>query len=238
MTHVANVESLTRLVGFCSGYGGYNPGRQNLQLNALVNQLTKVQQVINQVKVAKAQFDNETNGRRQGFKEVELLAARVLRTLKASGAHRETIADAQGFFSQLVGQDRKDRAPVSSDQTTEVIKVRRSSRQLAFASKAASFAKLVETVLLEPLYQPNESALSKGELVHQVTYLNDLNNRVINARIAWSNALWQRDLLLYKEAESVHSTIGAVKDYIMAAYGKNSQQFQQVKNIRFTKPIK
>ena len=54
MTHVKKTEAFARLIGFCKGYGEiYNPGRPNLQIDALVNQLNETQSAIELVKVAK-----------------------------------------------------------------------------------------------------------------------------------------------------------------------------------------
>jgi len=68
MTHVKNAEAFSRLVDFCTGYGGtYNPGRQSLHIEVLVAQLSATRQAMQQVITAKAAFDNEVNFRKQVF---------------------------------------------------------------------------------------------------------------------------------------------------------------------------
>jgi hypothetical protein len=64
MSHVKNVQAFEKLAGLCTGYGGaYNPGQQNLQVNALVTSLNNAQQVLMEVTEAQTVLDNATNRR-------------------------------------------------------------------------------------------------------------------------------------------------------------------------------
>jgi len=90
MTHIKTVEAFSRLIGFCTGFGDkYDPGNQNLQLTMLTSQLEETRQAIEHIKVAKSNYDNEVNYRKQVFNGLPRLASSILRTLEACRATPE-----------------------------------------------------------------------------------------------------------------------------------------------------
>ena len=239
MTHVKNTEAFSRLVGFCSGYGGtYNPGRQTLQIDALVNKVIETQSAMEQVKVAKAEYDNQVNLRKQTFDLLPRLISSILRTLEASGAKPEKLDDARSFVHQLIGSSPKNRAPLPSDQADQLSKrtTQRSRLQLAYVSKADAFSRLVKAVNTEPLYLAHESTLSTEGLNAKVQELNQLNRQVADARAQWSKAMIERNSVLYSSEVSMKKTAQASKKYVRAIFGHDSEQYALVKSLTFKQP--
>lgn len=235
MTHVKNAEAFTRMVNFCTGYGGkYNPGRQNLRIESLSTQLETVRQVLEQVISTKTHYDNEVNRRKQAFDQLPRLVSSILRTLEASGASPEKLDDARQFVHQISGMVPKSREPLPSDQAQGIVS-KRSRLQLAYVSKADSFAKLVQSVISEPLYQAFEPELSPTGLVNKAQELNQLNQQVGDARQQWSNARINRELVMYGKGLSLYETAKAVRKYVRAIYGHDSGQYAQVKALQFVK---
>lgn len=236
MTHVNNAEAFARLVDFCTGYGGkYNPGRSTLQIESLIAQKKEANKALDQVIVAKAHYDNEVNQRKQIFSQLPRLAASILRTLEASGASAEKLDDARSFFHKLTGHTGRT-VPTASPQETTAPVNKRSTLQLAYASRVDSFARLVKAVATEPLYQSNEEHLGVESLNEMVKRLQALNQKVSNARVVWSNALIHRNQVMYHRGQSLAETTKAVRKYVRAIFGYDSQQFAQVRTISFTKP--
>ncbi|MEO7990165.1 MAG: hypothetical protein ABI663_11520 [Chryseolinea sp.] len=234
MTHVKKTEAFARLIGFCKGYGGiYNPGRPNLQIDALVNQLNETQSAIELVKVAKTNFDNQANQRRQKFDALPSLASSILRTLEASGAKPEKLKDARMFMHQLIGSSPQNRPPISSDKEAKP-KVQRSQLQLAYVSKADTFSKLVKAVSSEPLYQPNEKNFGPIGLEEKIEELNQANREAADARALWSKAIIERNTVMYTKEVSLIKTAYAVKKYVRAIFGPNSEQYTLLKTLVFT----
>ncbi len=235
MTHVKNTEAFARLIGFCTGYGGtYNPGRPTLQIDALINQLNETQSVMENVKVAKNQFDNQANSRKQTFDQLPNLIASVLRTLEASGAKPEKMEDARAFAHQILGKSPRNRQPISSDKEGKPPPMR-PHLQLAYVSKADSFSKLVMTVTSEPLYQAKEMKLSLVGLEEKVQELNQLNRSAADARGLWSKALIERNVVMYNKEVSMTKTAQAVKKYVRAVFGPNSGQYGVLKSLVFNR---
>ena len=58
------MQAFGKLTGICTGLGGtYNPGKQNLQVNAMITLLNSAQQAWEEVKEAQKAYDNATNDR-------------------------------------------------------------------------------------------------------------------------------------------------------------------------------
>lgn len=236
MTHVKNAESYSRLVDICTGYGGsYNPGRRTLQLDLLIAQKQEAAQALTSVISAKSLYDNEVNLRKQMFDQLPRLVSSIMRTLEASGALPEKLDDARMFARQITGSVNKNRPPVPSTEASAPLSTR-STMQLAYASKADWFAKLVNAVSAEPLYQTNEPHLSVAGLNDKLNQLNALNQRVSAARVVWSSSRIGRNDVLYRQPQSMCNTGRAVKKYVRAVFGHDSEQYAQVKVLRFTKP--
>ncbi len=236
MSHVKNVGAFSRLVGFCTGLGGFNPGRQSLQIEALISQLDEARQAVEDVSVAKATYDNAVNQRKQVFDHVQRLASSVLFTLEANGASPEKLDDARLFFRQINGTSPRSRKPVPSDAQKEIS--RRSGARWSYVSRADSFSKLVQAVLTEPLYAANEVELSVGGLTEKERELNDLIEAANAAHQSWSQSRIDRNYKLYQKSNSLYHTARAVKKYVRALYGLNSGEYAQFKGIEFTKPKK
>ncbi len=232
MNTIKNMQSFTRLIGYCTGYGGkYNPGRQTLQVENLQVQLEAVRQALEEVKVTKVHFYNEVNARRQAFDELPKQAASVIRTLKSFGASEETMADARLYYRSILGRKLTVKPIEKAGEAVEPIPVRRSQLQLAYVNKVDWFAQLVQTASTHPSYRPNEPALSIEGLNSKVVELQAFNQRVDDARVKWKNACLKRDKLIKGKDESVMMTTRAVKDYLGAIFGFSSPEYGQVKGI-------
>jgi hypothetical protein len=240
MTTVNNLQAFINLIGYCTGCGGkYDPGRQNLRIEALHSKMEAVRQALEVVKETRVHFSNEVNARKQAFDQLPALIASVMCTLEATCASAEKLANARTFVKAFFGRSPK---PAIAEPNPEVIAtpspIRRSKLQLAYASKADWFARLIENAAKEPLYQPNEEEFSVAGLQKKLAELHSLNQRVTAARIQWSNSRVARNELMYDADESLLFTSRAVKKYLRAVFGFSSPQYNQVKNLKLTKTSK
>lgn len=235
MTHVQNVHAFGELKGLCTGYGGeYNPGKQNLQVEALTTLWLNANQVMDDVIVAKAEFDIATNNREQGFAQLGKLSTRIYGILKAGGANPLLLKDASVLVNKIRGSRGR---PAIPSQASESVRVK--GRTLGghdYPSKVNQFASLLEIVTSEATYKPNESYLSVASLRGVLDTMRKLNDQVVAAKVALREARRNRNTLLYEGDNSLVSTALAVKQYVKAIYGFTSQQRSEVFRISFTKP--
>jgi hypothetical protein len=234
MSHVKNVQAFGKLTGICTGYGGtYNPGQQNLQVNAMTTLLNIVQQSMEEVSEAQTIYDNATNQRVTGFKGIRQLSSRIVSVLKSSGVHPLTVFDALGSSRKVWGANTAKREPILKEDEKP-----KSSFVYGrdYASMAYHFARLVETVSAEPRYNPNEPELSVAGITQRLAELRGLNEAVTQAEIGLSQARRKRDAVCYKEEGNLFSTALAAKQYVRGVFGYLSSQHLEVRRLRFTKP--
>lgn len=237
MSHVKNVQAFGKLTGICTGYGGkYNPGKQNLQVKAMATLTSKAQQAMAEVNEAKSLYDIATNNRVTGFYGLRKLSSSVIALLKVSGAHELTVNDAVTNNRKLWGSrkvNRKANAEILADPEK-----RRSTflYNQDYASLANYFAKIVETVAKEPLYQPNEPYMTVAGLQKKVEELYKLNKAVTEAEIALKQAKRKRDELYYLVDGNLFDTALNAKLYVRGIFGYQSSQHLEVRSLRFTKP--
>ena len=235
MTHINNLQAYHSLVGYCTGLGGkYNPGRQNLRLEALQAQLESVSQSLEQVKVTKVHFINEVNERRKVFALLPSIASNVLRTLGETGSTDEQIASARMMVKSILGQKLRMPLPAMGDKlVTEP--ARRSPLQMSYWAKSDAFSQLVKLVASISTYQPTVPELSVKSLTMKMAELESINQRVSEARVKWSQAMSQRTEVMYADHDSACNRSKSVKNYLRIMLGSDSEQFDQVKRITFTK---
>jgi hypothetical protein len=238
MSHLKNMQAFEKLTGVCTGLGGtYNPGKQNLQVNAMSTLLTVAQQSWEEVKQAQTAYDNATNNRELGFRNIRKLSSSVYGMLKACGTNPLLLADALNSKRRIYG------APISKPPVVEVGNPEaektegRPSYSRGYATIAEYFDRLVKTVASEPEYQPKEPELTVAGLQQKLTELFSLNKAVTDAEVKLEEARIKRNTVYYIAPQNLVGTATAVKTYMRSVFGYQSQQHQQVQKLRFTKPI-
>lgn len=236
MSHVKNAEAFTRMVNFCTGFGGkYIPGRPTLQIDALTSQVNQIHLALAAVKQAKAKYDEQVNQRKQVFDLVPRILAGTLRRLEASGTKPEQLEDARAYVHQFIGASPRSRNPIPSEKT-ESAPEPNGLLQLAYTSKADAFSKLVEALKANTVYQAQEPEYTVAGLEAKVNELTQLNQAVDMARQEWRMKIIDRDELLYKNENSMFQVARAVKKYVRGLYGHDSSEYALVKELVFTKP--
>lgn len=156
--------------------------------------------------------------------------------LKSSGASKLTIADAQAsvrkFNGTKAGPKVAEKPSADGDAQTKV----RRARGLDFVTAAENFAKLVETVSTEPRYHVNEIEFSVSNLRSLSSTLIALNDLVNGATAKLNSARSKSNDLLYGREGNLVDTGMAAKQYVRFVFGPKSDEYAEIKKIRFTKP--
>lgn len=236
MSHVKNAEAFTRVVNFCTGFGGiYNPGRPTLHIDALTVQVKQIHSALEAVKTAKANYDLQVNQRKQAFDRMPRVLAGILRMLESYGTKPEQLDDARAYVHQFIGTAPRSRTPVPSENA-ESAQGPKANLQLAFAARVETFSKLVAALKTEPLYLPQETAYQIPALETKVLELTQLNQSVDVARKEWRMQLIERNKFLYSNENSMMAIARAVKKYVRGLFGHNSGEYALLKELAITKP--
>lgn len=236
--HAKNVATFEDLISFCSGYGAtYNPSKAVLKLPALTTQLIGANAALQAVKVAKTAYDNATNAREVAFKLIKPLATKVVNSLAATEATKQTVDDAKSTNLKIQGKRAKSvEKPTAAALTAGAAPVKTASTsQQSYDKLIDHFAQLIATLTAEPKYLPNENELKITALNTMLTDLKTKNTAVKNATTAISNARIARDKALYVEATGMVDTALNVKTYVKSVFGASSPQYKQVSALKFTK---
>jgi hypothetical protein len=236
MSHVKNVQAFEQLKSFCTGLGGnYNPGKQNLQVNALTTLFNNAQHVLTEAHEARTAYERATNNREVVFRDVGKLASRIYSALKSSGAHPLTIEDARVSIRKLKGiRASKPKSQVET-KAGEEKPPKGTARGLDFASMISNFEKLVETLSAEPMYVISEPDLSLTGLQQKLNELQHLNTAVIEAAVQLDLARTKRNNVLYSGEGNLVDVAMAAKAYVRSLFGYRSENSESVSKLNFSK---
>lgn len=236
MSHVKNAEAFTRVVNFCTGFGGiYNPGRPTLHIDALTLQVNQIHSALEAVKTTKANYDLQVNQRKQAFERMPRILAGILRMLESYGTRPEQLDDARAYVHQFIGAAPRSRTPAPSENAESALGPK-ASLQLAFAARVEAFSKLVAALKTEPLYQPQETDYKVAELEAKVMELAQLNQAVDLARKDWRMKLIERNKLLYSNENSMQEIMRAAKKYVRGLFSHDSGEYALLKELVINKP--
>lgn len=238
MSHVQNLQSFDKVIQICTGLGGtYNPGQQNLQVNAMTTQLNIAQQIWNEVKEAQQVYDNATNARELGFRKIRKLSSDVYSMLRVCSANALLLKDALNSKRRICGA-RITKPPAIPEPTGDAeVPPPRPSYGQAYLVTAEYFDRLVKTVASESRYAPNEPRLAVASLRVTLAELFSLNKAVLEAETRLEEARAKRNMAYYIAPENLVSTASAVKTYVRSVFGFQSQEHQLMQKLRFTKPV-
>lgn len=94
-------------------------------------------------------------------------------------------------------------------------------------------ANLIQVVAQNPNYSPNEEDLKVTSLQTKLTDLQSKNTNVVTTYTAYSNAMIERNQVLYNQLSGLVQTSKEVKQYVKSVFGANSPQYKQVSGLEF-----
>lgn len=245
--HAKNVANLEVLISDCIGFGTlYNPSKNALKVAQLQTMLTTAKSVLQTVKTTQTAFENTRNAREIALAPppVKKLCTRILNSLEATDATKQTIDDVKAINRKIQGKRAGKPitvTPAPADDTAapvpeEVHQI--SVSQQSYDSLIDNFAKLIVCVSAEPLYIPNEADLKVIGLNTALTNFKTLNTSVINATFPYKNAMIARDAALYQDNSGLVDIALEVKKYVKSLFGATSPQYKQISKLKFTRPRK
>ncbi len=241
--HAKNVANLEDLISYCTAFGStYNPSLAALQLSSLAVLNATANGAITTMVNSVTNYKIAVVNRTITFKNLKLLAPRIISALKAAGASAQTLANAKAIYKKLLGRSKKTSStivPTSTkavDNTTlpaiPVIKTISTSQQ-SFDSKIEFFTALVNLVNSVPSYTPNELDLNIAGLTSFLTQLKTVNTAVITTTTSLDAARTNRNHILYDAVTGLVVIAFEVKDYVASLYGKKSNEFKNINKIKF-----
>lgn len=232
--HAVNVANFKQLVTSCTYFGTpYNPVNAALKLPALNTKAGQADSAMAAVDTAEAVYDLKVRGRALVFAQLDPLTTRIGRAYASMSPNPVSLKKVKGLIGKIQGRRATDPDEPTPDETGNTPPPNTiSASQTGFDNRVSNFGRLVQALLADATYQPNEADLTPTAL--QALYA-DLNSKNADVRNAWTpldNARAERDRVLYDPSTGMVPVGLKAKDYVLGAFGFKSAQYGQVKGIR------
>lgn len=232
--HIKNLAHFEDLIAYCQAYGtDYNPSNTALSIAQMQATYASAQSVLNDFKIQKTGFDLAVNQRRIAFEDIKPLATRIINALIASGAPKLTIDDAKGVNKKLQGTSSKKSTTEMNDAENMDTPKSISTSQQSYDRVKDHLANLIQILQQTPQYNPNENDLKVPQLQARLGALEAAKTAWINAHTIYSNAISNRNKLLYNPDSGLKVIAQKVKTYVKSIYGSQSPQYKQVSSLKF-----
>jgi hypothetical protein len=232
--HAKNIANFQDLISFCQGYGSvYNPTKSSLKIIELQSLYQLAQDKLDNAKTQKTAFDIATNDRRNSFSNLKPLATKIINAFSVSGVDTSAIANAKTVNKKLQGTTKKAVLVASATPETSTPANSISTSQQSYDRLIDHFANLIQVLVQNTLYAPNEVELQVTSLQSKLTDLQSKNTSLINSYTSYSNAMIDRNQTLYNPLSGLVQTAKEVKQYVKSIYGATSPQYRQVSGLEF-----
>jgi hypothetical protein len=238
--HAKNLTNFGKLISFCKGYGNkYNPSATVLTTANLAVQYTNTEPVLDNVLEQHKNLDNAINARKIIFAPLKKLATRIMNALDASGATKETMADAKAINRKIQGTRATKKptpppaAAADATATPAPAPTTISVSQQSFDNMETHVTALIKLVASQPGYAPNEADLTVGALNTLLANMKAANKLVVDITTDCENSRLNRDIVLYNEPAGLVPVALNVKKYVKSVFGATSPQYKQISGIRF-----
>jgi hypothetical protein len=233
--HAKNLEHFTTGRNYAVSWGAkYAPSNPLLALTFMNAKIAAAESVADELQETRTPYRNATAAAQDAFAPLSELITRVMRALKVSGVPASFIEDAKTYARKIQGRRA---APAAQDDpnTPDVDEsaASHSASQMSRTQRTEALDALNLHLESNTLYKPNETPLKLATLKSVSIDLKGKTEAVQTTFVPYSNKLGERDEIYYEEAEGI-VTIGSLfKDYVLAAFGRDSAEWNQVKDLKF-----
>lgn len=235
--HAINVANFKQLTTTCTYFGApYNPVNLVLKLTALNTKAAQADSAMAALDAAEAVYNVKIQTRAMVFAPLDALATRIGRAYASMGPNPVNLKRVKALIKKIQGRrasDPDEPEPDADGNAPEPNTI--SASQKSFDNRVSNFGKLIQLLLADPVYQPNEADLTVAALQAHYADLNSKNADVRNALAPLQNARAERDRVLYHPETGLVPIGLKAKDYVLGAFGSKSAQYAQVKGILFKK---
>lgn len=235
--HAKNLENLKKERDFATSWGAaYAPSNPVLLLTNINAVITAAENAADVLQAARAPYRNATAAAEEAFAPLSKRVTRVMNALEVSGVSEAVVKDAETYARKIQG--RRATAAVADNPATPDVDESEASYSASQMSRTQRIENLDALVLLletQTLYNPNEADLKIDALQDLSADLKTKLQAVSTAFVAYSNALGARDEIYYANGTGIVAIGNLFKKYAQAAFGSDSAEYNQVKDLEFKK---
>jgi len=235
--HAKNLENLKKARDYAVSWGtGYNPTNPILDLANINAVIASAETVADELQTARTPYRNATAAAQDAFDPLSGLTTRVMNALKVSGVPASVIEDAETYSRKIRGK-RQSPAAVDDPSTPDVDESEssHSASQMSRVQRIENLNALNSLLDSQSPYKPNETELQTAALQTVTADLEAKTEAVNQTFTAFSNKLGDRDEIYYTNDNAVVTVGNLFKKYSQAAFGTDSTEYNQVKDLEFKK---
>ncbi|RYD94553.1 MAG: hypothetical protein EOP50_09320 [Sphingobacteriales bacterium] len=224
----ANFDGLYEFTGVIGT--AYKPANEAFKRINLKRKATECGIAFEEAERARRAFNTAVNDRADGFKGINTLSTRIMKSLRSSGASARAIADAETINKKVQGS--RATPPPKAIDGAEAARAR-SVSQLSFDMIQSNFEKLVDQVSATPAFNPGEEELSVDVLKARATRMKELNTTVVPLEASLTETLLRRDIAFYAPGTGLVDTALGVKEYIASLDRSKVPAAAEARKFRF-----
>jgi hypothetical protein len=222
--HAVNVANFILLFEFVFGFGArYAPSIARLKLDNLRAVRDAAEAALKALDVALAPYIDIVSVRDGLFAPLAPLATRIRLYAKTLHLEPGTMKAIEELVRKLHGERAKAKSTNPEDDHKYI-----SVSQLSFNQRIENFAKLIELLSNQPLYNPTEADLTINGLKDLLAKLRQSNVNVQDAHILVIDTRDRRNTTLYAPIDGLVDVANDVKSYVHSAFGSKSDEYQKV----------
>jgi hypothetical protein len=170
------------------------------------------------------------SARDEAFAPLSKLVTRIGFVIDTLHVDKDTAKAIRELIRKLHGERAKAKKDVPQEEHKYI-----SVSQLSFDQRIENFNKLVELLIKEPLYKPTDADLITAHLTDMLAAMRNSNVAAIDAEIPVLNTRNDRNRVLYTPIDGLVDVGNDVKRFIRGSLGPNSDEYNDVKGLEFTK---
>ncbi len=233
-SHVKNINSFREVMLCCLASGkNYRPGRAALKLSALTAQLAAAQVALQEIRDAQKGLTKATNARKIAFKQLPILATKVLNALQDSHVSAQSLAEARSNVRHIMAYHGQPKNTAEGKSST-TYKTKRATVLQNHPKIIDQFAQLIHVVTKEPNYLPKEIELKVIILNMILHEIRSKHSAVIFAQASLSQARTTCDRSIYAARVGLIDTGEEVKEYLLSISRSSASITKKINAIKFS----
>lgn len=234
--HAKNASNIKTVLAVVRGMGEtYNPSNEKIQISSLANLCVNAEAAVKLVNKCMADSKPAITNREEAYKPLSGLTTRILNALKACGAPKQLVENAQTLVKKIRGDHKRvvTDSTVESTDTTDT--KHHSTSRMSFDSRLDNFDKLINLLATIEQYTPNEVELTTESLRTMYTDIDEKNTAATLVEIPLDSARIERNKVLYAENTGVCDIAAMVKNYVKSVFGASSPEYKTISKIHFSR---
>jgi len=234
-----NIANLKTMIGFTVSYGDkYKPSNELLTTENLQKLEVDIEKSVGAYDKLEGELTKLQNDRTTEFDNLDPLVTEIVNAFDSCGVSKLAVDNAMEYV-RLIRGDSKKKKPTPEE--IEAMKAAgkeykpHSTSQLSYVNRVSNFGKLIDVLEPEPKYTPNETELKIDTLKAYKQTLTDLNQGVADKKVKLADLKIIRDNLFNNPENGLVFLSVRVKNYVKSVYGANTNRYQDVAALKFTK---